>query len=189
MKKIVYTNAAGGLCVCTPSEGARLALQVTLPDGGVLRAAAAVPVDSFLRRWPVDGVVAEWAETEAQWLQRIRIKDVPADAADVAIVEADAVPTDRTFRDAWRADPELGCKVDMPAAVEIHKNRLRELRAPKLAALDVEFMQALESGDAVKLVAVAAQKQALRDVTKDAALAKAETPEALKAVLPEALRA
>lgn len=188
MKKIIYTNAAGVFCVCTPNEGARLALKITLEDGTVLEPeGAAVPVDRFLRRWPVAGAVAEWAETEQEWLHRIRVKDVPVDATDVAIVDESAVPTDRTFRDAFRACPENGCRVDMSAARDIHKDRLRTLRAPKLAVLDIEFMQALEAGDVEAQARIAAKKQALRDVTKDPAISAATTPEDLGAVIPVAL--
>lgn len=207
MKKIVYTNSQGGVSVVTPAEGARLALQVQMPDSSVIifdgakfmrlpsDAAAAmtkqrqpVTVDSFLRRWPVDGVTAEWAESEAVWLARIQAKDVPADASDVAIVDEVHIPADRTFRNAWRACPTNGCRVDMPAAVEIHKDTLRALRAPKLAALDVEFIRAVESGDSTRQAEIAAEKATLRDVTKHPDIAAAATPDDLKAVIPDVLR-
>jgi hypothetical protein len=207
MKKIIYTNAQGWATVLTPAEGSRFALQVTLADGTTIigdgrefvqLSSPAVakeledlrrpaPVDQFLRRWPVEGATAEWAESEDGWLERIKLKDVPADATDAQIVDESVIPADRTFRNAWRACPTQGCTVDMTAAAEIHKDTLRTLRAPKLAALDVEFMRALESGDTARCTAIAAEKQALRDVTKDAAITKAATPEELKAVIPEAL--
>ncbi|MBM3460747.1 MAG: hypothetical protein FJX76_01470 [Armatimonadetes bacterium] len=75
----------------------------------------------------------------------------------------------------------------MPKACEIHRARLRELRTPMLAALDVEWMKALETGDEQKKTQVAAKKQALRDVTADPAIDAADTPAALKAVLPTGL--
>lgn len=145
------------------------------------------PADFFRRGWPVEGAVAEWAETEDEFVARIAAKGVPADARNVQIVDAAAIPTDRTFRNAWKSG--AGCvDHDMPQCVEIQKQRLRELRAPKLAALDVEFMRAIEAGDTEKQVSIAAQKQALRDVTADPALLAAKTLDALKAVVPVVLR-
>src|SRR5687768_7479558 len=105
MKLIVYTRPDGGVSVVHPAEGARLAFFVTLADGSRLPSNppyTARRVDTILRRWPVQGVVAEWAESEAEFLQRVQAKSVPQDAKDVRIV--DDVPADRTFRDAWKAD-------------------------------------------------------------------------------------
>lgn len=182
MKKIIYTNAEGRLCVVTPSEGARLALAVDDDRSETPR-----PVDTFLRRWPVNGVNVEWAETADEFCARIAMKDVPADAAHVQIVDESAIPSDRTFRNAWKAG--TGCvEHDMDRAREIHRNRLRAERAPKLAALDVEYQRADEAGDAGAKRAIAAQKQALRDAPADPCIAEATTPEELKAAIPESLK-
>lgn len=78
--------------------------------------------------------------------------------------------------------------VNMTKAREIKKDMIRAERAPLLAALDVEYMRAVETGDTVKQAEVAAKKQALRDATKDPAIATAQTPDQLKAVVPEALQ-
>jgi len=184
--KIVYTRPDGGISVVSPAEGARLANSVTLANGTVLSGGPR-SVDQFLRRWPVAGAVAQWAETEDEFLARVRARSVPANASGVRIVNDTDIPTDRTFRNAWQ-DPGSGAvKVDMPKACEIHRARLRELRTPMLAALDVEWMKALETGDEQKKTQVAAKKQALRDVTADPAIDAADTPAALKAVLPTGL--
>lgn len=95
---------------------------------------------------------------------------------------------DQTFRNAWKDGPGLGKPdVDMPKAREIHRNRLRRMRTPKLEALDVEYTRADEAGDQTKKQQVAQQKQALRDVTTDPAIDAAQTPDELKAVIPQAL--
>lgn len=78
-------------------------------------------------------------------------------------------------------------KIDMDKAKEIHKNKLREMRAPKLAKLDVDFMRAAEANNPELQAEIAAKKQALRDVTKDQAIESAQTPEELKAVIPSVL--
>lgn len=112
------------------------------------------------------------------------MKDVPSNATDVKIVEEDVIPKDRTFRDAWRFCPQNGCRVDMPAAKEIHRQMLRDLRTPILNKLDVEFMRALELGQPTD--SIVAKKQTLRDVTKDPAIDSARTPDEL--TVPAVLR-
>lgn len=118
-------------------------------------------------------------------------RDLPslADAEYVGVIpSAEHLALDREFRNAARLDGKR-VALDMAKCREIQKNRLREIRAPKLAALDVEFMRALEAGDATRASQIAAKKQALRDVTKDPAIDAAKTVEELKAVVPAALRA
>jgi len=77
--------------------------------------------------------------------------------------------------------------VNMTKAVEIKKEQIRAERDPKLAALDVEFMRAVEAGDTAKQAEISTKKQALRDATDDPAIAAATTPDELKAVVPSAL--
>eukprot|EP00919_Chromeraceae_sp_WS-2016_P030056 GHVR01071369.1.p2 GENE.GHVR01071369.1~~GHVR01071369.1.p2 ORF type:complete len:116 (-),score=31.11 GHVR01071369.1:453-800(-) len=89
------------------------------------------------------------------------------------------VPTDRTFRGAWQFNGDA-VDVDMAAALAIHKDNLRAERKPRLDALDVEYMKALEAGTGAD--AIAAQKATLRDITDDARLAAATTPDELKAL-------
>ena len=100
MKIIAYTRPDGGLSLISPVEGARLAVAITLADGTQLAAREPRPVDSFLRRWPVEGAKVQWAETEDEFIARIRQKDVPADALSVVTLEAAALP-ERAYRDAW----------------------------------------------------------------------------------------
>lgn len=75
----------------------------------------------------------------------------------------------------------------MTKALEIKKDMIRAERAPLLAALDIEMMRAIESGNSAKQAEIAAKKQALRDVTKDPVLTQAKTPDELKAAKPKAL--
>ena len=63
-------------------------------------------------------------------------------------------------------------------AREITKDKIRADRDPKLQALDVEFQKALETG--ADTSAIVAQKQALRDATKQA---DGKTPEELKVII------
>lgn len=78
--------------------------------------------------------------------------------------------------------------VNMTKAIEIKKDMIRAERAPLMAALDVDFMQAIETGNTKAQAEIAKKKQALRDATKDPAIAAAKTPEKLKAVIPSAFK-
>jgi hypothetical protein len=76
--------------------------------------------------------------------------------------------------------------VNMTKAREIKKQMIREERAPMLAALDIEFMKAVEAGNSELQAEIAAKKQALRDATNDPAIQLAESPEELRDVRPSA---
>ena len=73
----------------------------------------------------------------------------------------------------------MGFGVDMATAREIHKDKIRLARAPKLAELDVEFQKALEAGSST--TDIVAKKQALRDAPADSGIAAANSADALKA--------
>lgn len=77
--------------------------------------------------------------------------------------------------------------VNMAKAREIQKDMLREERKSKLEALDVAFMRAVEAGDAAAQADIAAQKQVLRDVTADARIDAAGTPDELKSLTLDVL--
>ena len=114
-------------------------------------------------------------------------QDMRDDVGSWRAMSDDAIPTDRTFRNAWAdTTPEAVIDHDMPKAREIWRNKMRAARAPKLAALDVDFMVALEGKKST--AAIASKKQALRDVTKDQAIEAAQSPDELKAVWPDALK-
>ena len=54
-------------------------------------------------------------------------------------------------------------KINLDKAKEIQKDKIRQVRKPLLEKLDVDFVRALELGG--DTASIAAQKQALRDVT------------------------
>jgi hypothetical protein len=90
------------------------------------------------------------------------VQAVPV-AANYITADISELPEDRYFRDAWRlVDGQL--VVDIEAAKDVQRDHWRRLRKPKLDALDLDFMRALEAGES--LVAIAAAKTALRDVTE-----------------------
>lgn len=123
--------------------------------------------------------------TEADAEKRALDK-LPAGAINPRFVSADEVPADRTFRNAWEDVGKI--QVNMPKAREIHKDHLRQLRAPLLAALDIEYQRADEQNNTALKTQIAAEKQALRDATKHPAIAAAKTPDELKVAIPNALK-
>ena len=89
------------------------------------------------------------------------------------------IPSDRTFRNAWQYNENV-IEINMTKAKEIHRDNLRAERQPRLDALDVSYMKALEAGSGA--AEIATQKQTLRDITADSRIANAADPDALKAL-------
>lgn len=115
-----------------------------------------------------------WAGT----LEELAAKDVPA-GKEWRIVDADKIPADRTFRDAWTDDdPTETVDINMPKARDIHMQRIRTMRDIELAKLDVEQLKGSD---------VAAQKQILRDIPQTFDLSQAQTPEQLVTLWPSLL--
>lgn len=110
---------------------------------------------------------------------------------DWRFVAREELPSDRTFRNAWRDEEDLvegrRLKVHMPKAREIHRERIREARAPLLAQLDVEVQRADEDGDQEGRRRAIARKRELRNAPADPAIDAAQTPDELKAVWPKSL--
>ena len=137
---------------------------------------------------------ATWLDKDAGWWQReptdenifaCVLKNFRGGGRPVPArwdpIDESQIPADRTYRGALvHAGGKLEHHIAMARA--IHKDRLREARAPQLAALDVAYQRADETGDGKAKAEIARQKQALRDVTKDPAIDAAETIDQLKAV-------
>ena len=93
-KRIIYTNATGGVSILIPAENIRLTIDQ----------------------------VAE--------------KDVP-NGVTFEIVDTSAIPTERTFRNAWRKNGKA-VQTDMPAAREIAHTMRRGARDEEMKPLDVQ---------------------------------------------------
>lgn len=125
--------------------------------------------------------------TEEQALERALKKDIPADATNVQVIEKNAIPNDRTFRDAW-AQNGKAVHVDMPKARELHMGRLRKMRNEKLDQLDKDFNRASGQKKQAEADAIEAKRQRLRDMPATFDLSAAKTPDELKAMMPEDLK-
>lgn len=109
------------------------------------------------------------------------IKDVPSETP-YAIVD-DLSGVDNDYFDGFiyedgEAVPHI------PTCKKIHLDKFRAARAPKLAALDIAFMKAVETADTEKQAEISAGKQVLRDITKTPL---PDTLDEIKAVWPEVL--
>lgn len=78
----------------------------------------------------------------------------------------------------------MSISINIDKAKGIKRDQFRAARKPLLEALDVAFVRALEQGDTEAQASIAAQKQALRDVTK---VALPSDLDELKAFVPPAL--
>ena len=93
-------------------------------------------------------------------IEAVLAKDCPKGAI---IVDTNTLPNQHNdFYNAWELiDGKV--EVSFPKAVELTKKRLRAERTSLLAAQDVAFQRALESG--ADTTAIVAEKQRLRDIT------------------------
>ena len=97
-----------------------------------------------------------------------------------SIAAADAtVPSDRLFREAWTLSGSTITE-DLTTAKTIFKAKIREARAPLLAAEDVVYMKALEDADTDAQAASVAKKKKLRDAPAASAITNASSISALK---------
>ena len=106
-------------------------------------------------------------------IQEVQTKDTPKGSL---IVDVSSLPNQHNdFFDAWElVDGKV--EVSLAKATEITKKRLRVEREPLLAAQDVKFQRALETG--ADTTAIVAEKQRLRDITNFSAT----TLEGLRAI-------
>ena len=168
-------------------DGFRMAIAVVFanPDGStaVLHPAPEM-FDPNSRTRALLALHGKVFETDDEVMDFIIAKDVPPGAMSSArIVPVNDLPEDRSYRNALTVN--LG--YDMPKARSIHRQRLRELRAPLLSKLDVEYQRADEAGDLSAKKQIAAKKQALRDATAHPAIDQAMTIEALSKAVPAVL--
>ena len=95
-------------------------------------------------------------------IEQVQSKDIPAGVKSYIVDAASLPEDDNDFFDAWEQVKGV-ITVNLDKAKEITKNRLRAERAPLLAAQDVAFQRAMETG--ADTTAIVAEKQRLRDIT------------------------
>lgn len=132
--------------------------------------ATVIPTADYLLNQPIEQLVSLTVPAGAKY-QITQASDLP-DAAD--------------FFNAWVFNESKEVVVDMPKAIKIKQQQIREERAAKFTDLDVKFMKALEVYDIVQIAEISAKKQALRDATKDPSIVNATSVEELRVATPSA---
>jgi hypothetical protein len=137
-----------------------------------------------------DQVIAGWPTADEMRALGAKDEEIHAqprrdDVAAVAVMTE--VPTDRTFREAWCCSGSSKIECDMPKARDIHRDRMRRARQPKLDELDRLHNRALGRRRQAEADNIEARRELLRNVTDDPAIEAAQTPDELKAVWPAIL--
>lgn len=106
------------------------------------------------------------------------MQDIPADASYTEIVDVESLPTDRTFRDAWKQEGKK-CVEDVEKCKEISHNKRRAVRDAEFTPLDREVTIPAKATEAE------AKRQAIRDkhAAVQIAIDAAETHADLKEIL------
>lgn len=135
MRRIVYTRPDRGVSVCCPAPEIITALQRGQYFGAMARGTVDDLIDQqisvlghgpdvsarFVRGLAFGGL----AEYEA--LEIIRDRDAAPHGTGCELWDADDVPTDRWFRDAWRRSPNGGpIGIDIGAARKIQLTKIRQ---------------------------------------------------------------
>jgi len=108
-----------------------------------------------------DGGVSVCYPTGELSAEEVQAKDTPAGSA---IIGNDTLPNEHNeFFNAWELSGST-VSVSMVKAKALTKTRLRIEREPLLAAQDIAYQRALETN--TDTVAIVAEKQRLRDITK-----------------------
>jgi hypothetical protein len=127
-----------------------------------------------------EGGVAVIIPTGELPIEEVAAKDVPA-GVPYEIVSADAIPSDRYFRNAWVANG-AAVEVDLPKAKEIGHQLRRAARAEEFTPYDDIIAKQIPGADAI---AAEEARQAIRDryaVMQDA-IEAAATPDEIKTAL------
>jgi hypothetical protein len=96
------------------------------------------------------------------------------------------IPTDRTYRNAWRLrDGEI--VTDMDHARRLHLDAIRHARARVLEQLDRDWMRAMGQGKTDEASKLERQRQTLRDLPETLRLEDARTTDELKTFWPAGL--
>ncbi|WP_119421657.1 hypothetical protein [Desertibaculum subflavum] len=185
MKAIIYSRSQGGVSVVYPAPGARLV-------SGMQRAGLAIRFVSAVSLDQLDGLLTagfepEFAESEDQFAIRVA-EEVRELGAEVVLLDASALPDDRTFRNAWKL-VDGAILVDMEQARALQLTALRKARNDLLRATDRIAQRALEQVDKTEFVAIAALRQRLRDMPSAIAplISEARSPAQLQAVCPSSI--
>lgn len=135
---------------------------------------------------------SEWNQQEQDnFLLFVRNKDVPklsdGSTRQSWIIDGEETLPTKYVRQAWDITNDGKLYFDMNKGYDVKKNHLRFLRKPFLEKLDIDFMKALEAGDAALMSNIINKKQTLRDITK-IDMSQYDTPQKLHQFIPNELK-
>lgn len=113
-------------------------------------------------------------------LQEIAARSIP-DGVQYEVVPTEAIPSDRTFRNAWKKTGKA-VEVDVPKAKLIAHDKRRKMREAEFAPYDDVIMKQIPGKDAA---AAEASRAAIRDkyAVMQTAIDAAQTPDEIRAAL------
>jgi len=131
------------------------------------------------------------SQQQHEFLLMVQNKDVPklpdGSTEPSWIIEGDQALQLKWVRNAWKINDNGEIYFDRDKAIEIKKERFRNLRKPLLEKLDVEFMRALENGDTASIPIITQKKSELRDITS-VDFSSYDTPQKLHEFIPDLLK-
>jgi len=135
---------------------------------------------------------SEWNQQEQDnFLLFVRNKDVPklsdGSTRQSWIIDGEETLPTKYVRQAWDITNDGKLYFDMNKGYDVKKDHLRFLRKPFLEKLDIDFMKALEAGDAALMSSIINKKQKLRDITK-IDMSQYDTPQKLHQFIPNELK-
>lgn len=134
------------------------------------------PLESFRQAW----------EPEDEALSRLHQYTMP-EVVEFLACEEHAIPTDHTFRDAWKkGDKDEPIKIDLDKALSIHRERIKKACDAKIAKLNAEREIAVEDQNLPQQVAIDRTKKILRTLY-EMNLTHCKTPEDVKYAIPKEL--
>ena len=95
-------------------------------------------------------------------IEQVQAKDIPAGVQSFIVDRSTLPQAEDDFYDAWQQTNGT-VTINLDKAKEITKKRLRFARTSLLAAQDILFQRALETGS--DTTAIVAEKQRLRNIT------------------------
>lgn len=135
---------------------------------------------------------SEWNQQEQDnFLLFVQNKDVPklsdGSTRQSWIIDGEETLPTKYVRQAWDITNDGKLYFDMNKGYDVKKDHLRFLRKPFLEKLDIDFMKALEAGDAALMSNIINKKQTLRDITK-IDMSQYDTPQKLHQFIPNELK-
>lgn len=123
-------------------------------------------------------------EFEDTAIGRLYSRAIP-DICEFIVCKPQFIPTDLTFRDAWKKGDCLEpIKIDFQKALQIHRSRIQEACKNKIENLNEDLELALERDDLPSQVAIRKTRKILRSYHDEINLSHCKNPDDIKYSIP-----